>query len=389
MATTHVFIVNGITFKYHLEYMFAGTCAKSDILYLDDANYKNTRKKEDGITSGQEIATVGMIADISRIRDKDKIIFYLIKNKYEGAFYGVFRAVGEPFYNSMGNNYLKDELGLALNFRIKMQPDEVYANGVTEHQALDYIEGIDNPNQMCWSLIYRKLGAGRGCTMITTKESDSLIELIRCRNNGALSGEGFTYDALNGCIKIYSKTKQYCGATPQIDILNRLKVKKNRKIAYEVHLQAYITKNIDKEPLSSLLNIDTKSKLWIGNEVSCGFGEQSIDVMTIQEMGDVVNINVIELKYDLPSVDIVCKQLSWYIEWVRQYIASTYVGKLVNICPVIIAAKFNEESDKKAEFLRECKEHKYIERDNVKVANVKYIYFEINETIEFKEQKVK
>jgi hypothetical protein len=28
MATTHIFIVDVITFKCHLEYLFAGTCAK-------------------------------------------------------------------------------------------------------------------------------------------------------------------------------------------------------------------------------------------------------------------------------------------------------------------------------------------------------------------------
>ena len=35
--TTHVFIVDLVTFKYHLEYMFAGTGARDEVV---DFNYK-------------------------------------------------------------------------------------------------------------------------------------------------------------------------------------------------------------------------------------------------------------------------------------------------------------------------------------------------------------
>jgi len=66
----HVFVVNQITFKQHLEYMFAGTGAKNRMsLFLEKSDIKFQPTTERNL--------VGMIADISRIRPDDKIIFYL------------------------------------------------------------------------------------------------------------------------------------------------------------------------------------------------------------------------------------------------------------------------------------------------------------------------
>lgn len=64
----HVFVVNQITFKQHLEYMFAGTGAKNRMsLFLEKSDIKFQPTTERNL--------VGMIADISRIRPDDKIIF--------------------------------------------------------------------------------------------------------------------------------------------------------------------------------------------------------------------------------------------------------------------------------------------------------------------------
>ena len=67
---THVFIVNEQTFKYHLEYMFAGTGAgdkRSPFLYNVSV----------GFNANSERNLVCMIADISLIQIGDNIIFYL------------------------------------------------------------------------------------------------------------------------------------------------------------------------------------------------------------------------------------------------------------------------------------------------------------------------
>lgn len=81
--------------------------------------------------------------------------------------------------NNDDKQFLKDELKKSLTFRCFIEPCEVYAEGVTEWEALDEIKDIISPNQMLWSLIYRKLKGNRGNTMITMYESDRLINLIR------------------------------------------------------------------------------------------------------------------------------------------------------------------------------------------------------------------
>ena len=260
--------------------------------------YVNPRKKEDGITSKQELTAAGMIADISRIRSGDKILFYLTQSKkHEGMFFGVFKAIGTPFYDCNCNNYMSKELGVCLNFRIRICPADVYSLGVSEHDALDSLENISHPSQMCWSMIYRKLKGKRGCTMLTEYESKRLIGLIQKKNNQVtISANDFTYDEENYRIIKSNEHNLYTGSKPPIEILNRLLYKAGRNLAYEAHLQAYVTKNIDKNPLSSLMDIDNAAPLWIGNEVSCGVGMQSIDVMTMQKTKCAVKINIVELK---------------------------------------------------------------------------------------------
>ena len=91
----HVFVVNQITFKQHLEYMFAGTGAKNRMsLFLEKSDIKFQPTTERNL--------VGMIADISRIRPDDKIIFYLqatVNNP--GMFFGIFKAKSAAFMMKM------------------------------------------------------------------------------------------------------------------------------------------------------------------------------------------------------------------------------------------------------------------------------------------------
>lgn len=73
---THVFIVNDTTLKYHLEYMFAGTGANCDAPFLEDPNYQNPRRKEDGLTATAERNLAAMVAT-----DKMDSIEYSTKDK--------------------------------------------------------------------------------------------------------------------------------------------------------------------------------------------------------------------------------------------------------------------------------------------------------------------
>ena len=179
--TTHVFIVDSKTFKMHLEYLFAGTGAQD--IKIDFNATSNT-----ALHYAIENMLVGMTADASRIRQGDNIIFYLqmksVEKIFEGKFFGIFKAKEDWSFldNNDGNKYLKNELGKSLTFRTLIEPVKVYAEGVTEWEALDEIKNMTSPNQMLWSLIYRKLKGNRGNTMITIYEAERLCQLIRDKN---------------------------------------------------------------------------------------------------------------------------------------------------------------------------------------------------------------
>lgn len=349
---THVFIVNEQTFKVHLEYMFAGTGANCDAPFLENFEYQNPRKKQDGITSTTERNLAGMIADISRINPGDKIIFYLQASGASGMFFGTFIADSIAFYDSNENNYLFDELGKNLNFRVMIKPLEIYSKGVSEYEALDSLKGINHPSEMCWSLIYRKLKGNRGCTMITDAESDRLISLIRSKNgNVFLAGENFSYDINSKCIIQNNNSHTYMGVQESIDIKKRMLVKANRRVAFESHLQAHIVQNIKNDPLSELLEL-VSVDVWIGNEVSCGVGMQRIDIMTSYDNVDEVHINVIELKSVEAYKEIVEYQLPRYIDWIIDYIVPTYDKKVI-ITPIVLAKKFTSQTNLDL-FMNEC-----------------------------------
>src|SRR3972149_6042134 len=220
--TTHVFIVESTTFKLHLEYLFAGTGAKDN--RIDFNNNPNT-----SLHATTENMLIGMIADGSRIRRGDQIIFYLqqefSKKIFEGKFFGIFKAKNDWSFldNNDRQQYLKDELEKSLTFRTLIEPYKVYSEGVTEWEALDEIRNIKLPNQMLWSLIYRKLKGNRGNTMITIYESERLSKLILDKNSGnMLPNNGFTFNTTNQEIQSIAEAKRYTGKNESINILPRL-----------------------------------------------------------------------------------------------------------------------------------------------------------------------
>ena len=369
----HVFIVNEKTFKYHLEYMFAGTGAADKLSpFLQNATEEFNANTERNL--------VGMIADISRIRVGDKVVFYLqATRKWEGQFFGMFKVIGNPFWDENDDkNYLKENMGKGLSYRIKIEPDIVYQKGVTEHQLLDSLDGINKVSDMCWSLIYRKLKGNRGCTMITDKEYSRLLSKLRQQNdNQSLNViQGLTFNSTNQLIETTENKNQYAGRFNKINIKDRLIYKFKSGKAFESHLQAYLLQTIDKNPLKKLLlreNLPT----WIGNEVSCGVGMQRIDILTLQEDENNVYVNIIELKCREAYVDIVNRQLPWYIKWFNYYISDTY-DKNIIIQPVILTY---ETAGVVANQIVDVNQFK----KNVSVLPVKNIFFTIqNKTISFR-----
>ena len=342
--TTHVFIVDENTFKYHLEYMFAGTGSKENVI-----DFNNTKTSK--LHHSTEASLVGLMADGCRVRKDDLIIFYLQASwQHEGTFFGIFQAIEDGIFldNYNTHQFLLNKLNKSLTFRLLIKPYEVYPEGVSEWGALDEIKGLTSPNQMLWSLIYRKLKGNRGNTMITIYESERLIDLIRKKNNFnsyPSKIKDFSYDCDSNTIVSISNHNQYTGRQVPINILPRLIEKYNTYKAFEAHLQVYITQHLGlgtNKSLDECLGILGKKIEWLGNEVSCGVGMQRIDVMfSMEESNNKRFLCPIELKA-VGAYEDNTRQLTRYIDWIEQY----YIPNRISIIqPILICKKEEPLSD--------------------------------------------
>ena len=365
----HVFIVDEKTFDIHLKYLFAGTGAKEyNCNYLWDNNALIYGIVEKMLTE--------MVADISRIRKGDKILFYLQKyGDTDGLFFGSFIVSDTPFLAS--DDYLQKELHKKLPFRVKINPYEVYENGITERDCLDSLEGINKPYELCWSLIYRKLRANRGCTMITDYEYEFIMNKIRKKNKSQkLDANYLAYDSKNYKIIKSKQSYNYLGEIKKLDIFNRLKYKYQKKNAYEVHLQAYLMQHL--EEIAPLKVVD-KSISWIGNEMSCGVGMQSIDVVFFQKEDLTTHIVVCELKSVQINVDIK-EQLQKYVWWLCQYVVPNIKSKVL-IKPTIVAPAPTDRVKEKIKSIN-------LNIDNDIVSKTRYISFKLeDDKLIFREEK--
>jgi hypothetical protein len=371
----HVFIVDETTFSTHLKYMFAGTGAKEyKCNYLEDDSIE--------IKAPVERLLSEMISDISRVKKGDSVIFYLRQTKKdEGKFFGSFKVKDEPFL--CNDDFLKNELGKNLTFRVNLIPDEVYKEGITERECLDSLKNINHPSQMCWSLIYRKLKGNRGCTMITNYEYDQIMKKIKQKNNNkTIESKNFNYDKEHNQIIPFNEELEYTGRKEKLDVTHRLINKINKRNAYEALLQAHILQNI--LTLDSL-KINEDKITWIGNEVSCGIGMQSIDICFIQENDKEANIAICEIKdeelYKSPEIK---NQIEKYINWMIDYIVPTYKKKVI-LHPIIITSKVDEKESKNGiiknnNLYKELKQQfKRQKVNSVEIAEIKFIEFGIFE----------
>ena len=366
---THVFIVNERTFNIHLQYMFAGTgysTFQPTLNSLLPAKYTH------------ENTFTGMIADISKVRNGDKVLFYVTGCK---KFFGVFEIQDTPFFEPSNTNYLGVALGKYLPFRVKIKPYRIFAEGIPEQIALDDITAINKPYEMCWSMIYRKLTGMRGCSFLTDFEMSKMESLLMSiNNNQTLTGNDFCYDYTNYSVSISVNHFAYHGPTNQsLSINNRLSVVNG---SHEGHVQAYITQNFDKDPLliAKLFPTNT-SKIWIGNEVICSVGEKRIDVLTIAETDREIQIRVIELKDERPLSSLITNQIPWYIKWVDQYIVPNLLvnNKPITIVPTIFAYEHKRNTINKRAFdaaINNFNSQVTTMGINASVGNIECIYYD-------------
>ncbi len=382
MTTTHVFIVDTNTFKYHLEYLFAGTGAKDN--FIDFNNNPNT-----SLNHTTENNLVAMIADSQRIRKGDFVIFYLQQNYsekvWEGKFYGIFKAKEDLSFldNNDPSQFLKQELIKSLTFRTLLEPFEIYAKGVTEWEALDEIKHIQSPNQMLWSLIYRKLKGNRGNTMVTIYESERIFKLLRDKNDRqTLTGQKLTFDVQTQEIKQVNLLHNYTGRKEVINILPRLIKKYRGNKAFETHLQAYVVQNIGRGTNKSLDKslINGLSFEWLGNEVSCGVGMQRIDIMLSLIKGNIKIVLPIELKSIEASIDNII-QIQRYVDWLEQY----YIpNRISDIQPVLISKKIINKTSEN--YISIIESFKQFNKKNSRCMPIKYIEYELDgDNLKFQE----
>ena len=375
--TTHVFIVDSTTFKLHLEYLFAGTGAKDNKIGFN--NNPNT-----SLHATTENMLIGMIADGGRIRRRDQIIFYLqqefSKKIFEGKFFGIFEAKNDWSFldNNDRQQYLKKELGKSLTFRTLIEPYKVYAEGVTEWEALDEIKNMTSPNQMLWSLIYRKLKGNRGNTMITIYEAERLIQLIRNKNNRTelnCQNKVLSFDAAaQKIVCLNERPRAYTGRQEEINLLPRLIAKYQAGNSFESHLQAYITKNLGKginKSLDKAILDDAKIE-WFGNEVSCGVGMQRIDIMPSVIKNEQRILIPVELKaVEADEKNIV--QIQRYVDWIEQY----YIpNRQSDIQPVLVAKKIANKRTSACQRLVDSFS-RFNNASKKRCASLKFVEFEI------------
>lgn len=301
---------------------------------------------------------------------------------WEGKFYGIFKAKEDLSFldNNDPKQFLKNKLKKSLTFRTLLEPFEVYAKGVTEWEALDEIKHIQSPNQMLWSLIYRKLKGNRGNTMITIYESERLFKLLRDKNNRqTLSGQNFTFDLQTQEIKEDNTSHDYTGRQKEINILPRLIKKYKDNKAFEAHLQAYIVQNVGRgtnKELDKSLLINGFSIEWLGNEVSCGVGMQRIDIMlSLKQKNDDLKrvILPIELKSVEASPDNVI-QIQRYVDWLEQY----YIpNRISDIQPVLISKKIANKNSEN--YIKIIDSFKQFNNKNSRCMPIKYVEFELEQ----------
>jgi len=314
----HVFIVDARTFPVHLEYQFAGTTA--------GANKQRS---------------IGLYADIARVRPNDRAYFYLLNS----GFFGPFRVDPDNqgvWWDRLDPTYLQDMLHQRLIYRVSVVADDTYPLGISEWDALDRY--LREPDLCLWSLVYRKLKGARGCTMIFPWEEAFLLALIRNVNEQSskevlrfTDNEHISWNSFSGEIEIrpgsfpkYSPPHLDHVSIPE-DPLHQLRLMSGS----EGHLQAFLIKNYGQFLGSEIIFGPAESIRWVGNEVACGLGMQKIDIFVINEGLSGLLFRVIELKKDPPD-EFTVRQLIRYIDWITRFIPG---ADRTNIQPILLCRK--------------------------------------------------
>ena len=320
---THILTVNEHTFKIHLEYMFIGTGK-------DNSAHQN-----------------GALADILSIRDGDNIIFYVMNI----GFFGIFKASGNVFYEPHTNQYLNAELNnKTLTYRMKIEPQEVYSNYISEWNMMENPENIKDKSiyNMQWNWIFKKLNAKRGCLSIDEHEFN-LFKNILIQNNIRLTNVlNYSYNNQSIC-ELNNNTIFYNGDTsilPRIEAnLIKINIEEDLRILFCAKANHNVILN---QVLQPTINANIA---FISNEAICSFSEKKIDLLLGTDANKCL---LIELKNDFLFNDSIYNQLKEYSRWI-----SSYKKQYSEILPILILKMPRILAPS-----RGCKYYKYLSQDN-------------------------
>lgn len=303
MENYHLFIVDSVSLKYHLEYGFVGTGSQN-------INFN-----------------IGLWKDIERLKIGDKIIFYVQNIK---KFFGVFKVDSMPFFEVNNPPYLQNqnELNIInnngdniyLKYRAIIKPFKVYSEGIDEFELIDILPA--ETRNVLWSIIYRKLKASRGNSPIFPIEYEIFINKLSAANNQNFKNSGaFTFE--NGTIIESNLNVNYTGSLVR-NINN---------------LQSIILDNFTEHHIHSLLieklppQIFGNTIKWIGNEIYSGAGMQAIDLMSINENQNTNEYRIIEVKKGIIPLGV-SNQIKKYTLWLtsRFFIQNPHI----TIQPIIL-----------------------------------------------------
>ncbi len=308
MPSCHVFVVNERTFPLHLRYRFAGTTPGT----------------------GKE-RHISLLADIARVRKGDKVIFYLERK----GFFGVFRvASDEPF---LGSGYLDGDLGRNLVYRVRVEPEEVYSDPVSEWEAIDQLP--ERSRDINWSLLYRKLKGARGCSYLFPQEYERIRALLIGKGKRIHDSQEFhmTYDSENSTIITTEEpySENYLGTfeSPYNHI----------DFSTETHLQAWLTWHVGRPDTSIPIEMLPRNIDWLANEVYAGSGMQKIDILCLRQAKSSREFILLELKKGILSLGDtlnVVEQIRKYIWWLSDYVLESSD----NLRILCVARGFHEDT---------------------------------------------
>ena len=339
----HLFIVSETTLPIHLQYGFAGVKKSSSCSWANIT-----------INASSERSQAALYADMCRVHQGDECLFYLERPSHDigregGRFLGIFEVISPfPFYEPDGI-YLLQELGIPLVYRVEIQPKEIFQDGVTEWQAMDEMTNFRTIYDIPWTLIYRKMVGGRGCTPLLPHEGEALRKMLDLRNAGQRvsfsSTAGIEFNPSTVQLVSGGHSTSYQGNTSifdRIDVhLEKLMREGVRK--WELHLQAYLMQEIKRNNLLTEYLFPNVEITWIGNEIYAGAGMQSIDILVFSRNKLNTFIHLIELKSEAADKNAAA-QLNRYIKWLKAHIPDISVHQIVpTIIAPAVADRFHQE----------------------------------------------